>query len=565
MSKKVRIAHLAGPNATIQNTPPLVTSNKARALHGLPILKDMDGKQVRYDPLRPQRLAAPATVYVEAFSAHPLEADAAELYAEPDGYLSADGVFSPTRGNANDKPVYKIELLPDDGVYPLPYMARQKDGSAWEGDGTTPTASREQSRQPFMPDGRRLFEEVDRLGIDELGLANSVGMLADVDFYRIAPSGGYTKGIAGAARTDVGEGNIAEERSGRDFFPYRPPHLNMSPPRATLARVTNMTQRILSSGRYDGAIWTQGSPRIEETIYWLNLLLDVTVPVCGNASQRYHGQTSNDGPKNITDSTQYIHSRCWADEQGRNRVGTVLVQDQRVFAARDVAKVDARPGGYTATGGHGGIIGAAGSGIGSVLRYAPMTRHTWSSELKITDLPHDVSGLLLIDGKLESLPVAIKTADGELYETAIGKVSIVKDVSYSEDGYDSDPEQEVDVIAIMKAMHAAEPLSGFVHEGLSPYGKPAATSRMRIMRRAAFSGFPVVMCGRGNTEGFALRGGPFIAGSNLTAVKARILLLACLMKFGMLPPAADPDRPTAAEEQAVTAKLANYQRIFDTH
>ena len=28
---KIRIAHLAGPTATIQNTPPLVTSNKARA------------------------------------------------------------------------------------------------------------------------------------------------------------------------------------------------------------------------------------------------------------------------------------------------------------------------------------------------------------------------------------------------------------------------------------------------------------------------------------------------------------------------------------------------------
>src|SRR5205823_9117557 len=36
MTRKARIAHLAGPNATIQNTPPLVTSNKARAKHQLP-------------------------------------------------------------------------------------------------------------------------------------------------------------------------------------------------------------------------------------------------------------------------------------------------------------------------------------------------------------------------------------------------------------------------------------------------------------------------------------------------------------------------------------------------
>ena len=91
-SKKVRIAHLAGPTATIQNTPPLVTSNKARAKHDLPLLKDVDGAALRHDALRPQRLAAPVTVYVEQFSAHPLESDVAELYGPPDGYIGADGV-----------------------------------------------------------------------------------------------------------------------------------------------------------------------------------------------------------------------------------------------------------------------------------------------------------------------------------------------------------------------------------------------------------------------------------------------------------------------------------------
>ncbi len=46
------------------------------------------------------------------------------------------------------------------------------------------------------------------------------------------------------------------------------------------------------------------------------------------------------------------------------------------------------------------------------------------------------------------------------------------------------------------------------------------------------------------------RGGPFIAGSNLTSVKARILLMLCIMKFGMLPPAKDPLKPTPAETAA---------------
>ena len=76
-----RIAVFAGPTATITNTPPLVTANAVRRLHGLPLLPG------RYDALRPQRLAKPVTVYVEAHSAHPLESDAAELYAPPDGWI----------------------------------------------------------------------------------------------------------------------------------------------------------------------------------------------------------------------------------------------------------------------------------------------------------------------------------------------------------------------------------------------------------------------------------------------------------------------------------------------
>ena len=56
-----------------------------------------------------------------------------------------------------------------------------------------------------------------------------------------------------------------------------------------------------------------------------------------------------------------------------------------------------------------------------------------------------------------------------------------------------------------------------------------------------------------------------IAGSNLTATKARLLLMACLLRFGSLPPATDPTAPTPAELAAVQARLAEYQAVFDTH
>src|SRR5690554_8191811 len=99
---KARIAHLSGPTATIQNTPPLVTSNKARSQRGLPLLTDAAREQLRFDALRSPRLALPATVYVEQFSAHPVEADAAELYGPADGGVGAGGLVLDERAVEGD-------------------------------------------------------------------------------------------------------------------------------------------------------------------------------------------------------------------------------------------------------------------------------------------------------------------------------------------------------------------------------------------------------------------------------------------------------------------------------
>jgi hypothetical protein len=566
MTRKARVAHLAGPNATIQNTPPLVTSNKARAKHGLSVLTNPDGSPARFDVLRPQRLAAPVTVYVEQFSAHPLEADAAELYGPPDGYIDSAGNVHKERQSADDKPVYEVELRPEDGFYPLPYMATQADGGAWEEECAFPDAPEPKARQGFFPDGSRSFEEIDRLQIGEKGTGNLISVKADVDFYRVLPPSGYTKGLPNNLRGDVGDGDIPPERRGVDFFPYKPPHLAASVPRNTLARATNAVQQILASGKYDGAIWTEGSPRIEETIYWFNLLIDTTLPICGNAAQRPHGLISADGPKNIVDSVEYIASRVWEDEHGRNRAGAVLIQEQRVFAARAVQKADARPGGYVATGGHGGVLGAAGHEGAPLLHYLPTARHTWRSDVNITRLPSEVSGVRQEGEHIETVPVAIKGPDGTLLDTAIPKVVITKDASYWDDYGSPNPEAEVDLIAMIGYMLKTAPLAGFVIEGFTPYGRSASNARTRLMLRAVHSGLPVVRVGRGNTEGFVPLDNPaFIGGSNLTATKARLLLMACLMKFGALPPAANPDQPTTEETAAVRKKVAKYQAVFNSH
>jgi L-asparaginase len=563
---KPRIAVFSGPTATIQNTEPLVTSNKAREKYGLPPRNHADGSAMRFDVLRPQRLAAPVTVYIEQFSAHPLERDFAERYAAPDGYLDGAGVFHKQRTSANDKPVYEVTLRPEDGLYPLPYMARQMNGQAWEMDGTEKNAPGELCRVPFFPDGSRLFEEIDRLGVSHDGVGCLLTAKADFEFYRALPSGGYAKGRSAGERTDVGEGDIAPETRGIDFFPYRPGYLRKEPPMAALARVTNVVQHALGSGRYLGAIWLEGSPFVEETTYWLNLLIDTTVPIAGNSSQRPHGALANDGDRNIVDSVEYITSRIWADETGRDCVGAVAILDEVIFTSRDVQKADARPGGYVATGGHGGIIGRMGHPGAPQFSFKPVKRHTYKSAVNLSRLTREVHGSRVQGSKVGTVVVAIKDDRGDLLPTAIAKVTIVKHARYLPEDTSGNAGQEVDILARIEKNLRDAPLAGFIAEGSAPFGA-MSNSVDAALKRATFSGMPVVKVGRGNAGGFVdpTRDPLAIAGSNLTATKARLLLMACLMKLGCLPPAIDPANPTAAEAEATKAKLKEYREIFDTH
>ena len=561
--KKVRIAHLSGPAATIQNTPPLVTSNKARAKYGLPLLTDEDGAALLHDALRPQRLAAPARIYVEQFSAHPLESDVAELYGPPDGYIGADGVFRKERRDEGDKAVYEIELKPEDGLYPLPYMAVQADGKPWEEECISPGAL--QGRQGFFPDGSRSFEEIDRMSIGVNGKASLLSSISKVDFYRGVPPSGFTKGLPAHLRTDKGVGDIPPEVRGKDYFPYKPYHLASAPVRPALAKATNDMQNLVSSGDYDGVIWTQGSPQVEETAYWFNLLIDTTLPICCNAAQRPQGQISADGPANIVDSTRFIRSRLWADEQGRNRCGVVLIQEQQLFAAREVAKVDARPGGYVATGGHGGIIGNVSHTGRIALTYLPMFKHTYLSDLKITTLPNAVKAVKNGPRGIEMVDVAVKDAKGKLLASAIPVVSILTDGSFSGMEFGDDPSLEQDLIASIEHKLSLGMLTGFIIQGLVPYAMTPSSARHELLFRAALSGIPVAKVGRGAPMGFADPHDFQIAATNLTATKARLLLMACLLKYGSLPASKNPDKPTNQELIEIRSAVAVYQSVFDKH
>jgi hypothetical protein len=565
---KPRIAVFAGPAATIMNSAPLVTSNLARRRHGLKERTDPWGNPLPFDLLRPQRLAKPVTVYVEQFSAHPLERDAAHLYAPPDGYLDASGEFHRERTGPDDRPVYEIELRPEDGVVPLPYVARQADGSAWDGDEAFPGAPADKARQPFYPDAARIFEEVNRLGQDDAGVGNLLAREADYDFYRAVPPGGYPTGRRADERTDVGEGDIAPEQLNRDYFPYRPRQFRREPPRGLLAKATNDVTAALAGGRYAGALWLEGSPTTEETTYWLNLLIDTTVPIVGCQSpDAPHGVLGQSGDRHMIDAVRYITSGVWKDEAGRDRVGAVLISAHQLYSSRDATKGDARPGGIIAAGGHGGIVGSSTETGHAILTYIPVFRSTWRSDVRLSQLPESVPGVARSgSGPARRVDVRVRDAQGRLLPEAIPVIGYHKHGRWIRSNADASPDEEVAILAQIDQHLASFPLSGFVAEGSTPYGGTSQTADAAL-QRATFLGMPVARVSRGNPEGFVPleRAKLSIAGSNLTSTKARILLQACLLKFGALPVARDPDNPTKEEIAATERALDPYREVFATH
>src|SRR6185503_4446252 len=202
--------------------------------------------------------------------------------------------------------------------------------------------------------------------------------------------------------------------------------------------------------------------------YWLHLLIDTNVPIVGNASQRPHGSVGNDGDLNIIHSVQYICSGVWSGENGRDEIGAVLLQEKQLFAARDVKKGDARPGGYVSAGGHGGIVGTMANSGPPVVTYKPVRQHTYSSAVNTSYLPELVSGVLKVDDKLKMVPVQIKDGDDNLLPTAIPKVTIAKTARFLSERGEADPAMEVELLARMEKNLEDFPLAGIVAEGVSP-------------------------------------------------------------------------------------------------
>lgn len=86
---------------------------------------------------------------------------------------------------------------------------------------------------------------------------------------------------------------------------------------------------------YDGIVITHGTDTLEETAYFLDLVLITNKPVVFTAAMRSNSELGLDGPRNIVGAV-----RVAADNQSRGK-GVLVVMNDEIDSARDVVKTDA--------------------------------------------------------------------------------------------------------------------------------------------------------------------------------------------------------------------------------
>lgn len=100
----------------------------------------------------------------------------------------------------------------------------------------------------------------------------------------------------------------------------------------SLAAMAERTRAAVGSGA-DGIVITHGTDTMESSAYYLDLVLDLAVPVVLTGAQRRSDETSPDGPSNLLTAV-----RAASHERFRGAGGVYVAFDEELHAARDVTK-----------------------------------------------------------------------------------------------------------------------------------------------------------------------------------------------------------------------------------
>lgn len=227
-----------------------------------------------------------------------------------------------------------------------------------------------------------------------------------------------------------------------------------------------------------GIVIGHGTATLEETAYFLNLTVKVSIPVVLVGAQRPSSALSSDAGMNLVDAI-----RVAASPEARD-MGVLVVLNGEIHAAREVTKTSTLRLQTFRTPDFGVLGHADGDAIAFYRR--PLRRHAPDTEF-------DVSGL-------EVLPRV--------------------DISYSYAGGDG----------VATRAFVAAGAKGIIAAGFAPGFCPPA--EIEAMTEAAKQGVTVVQCtraGSGRTfRGTKLREAGFLIADNLNPQKARILLALAL-------------------------------------
>lgn len=141
-------------------------------------------------------------------------------------------------------------------------------------------------------------------------------------------------------------------------------------------KLANRVNEILASPDVDGVAITHGTDTLEETSYFLNLVLKSDKPVVMTGSMRPSTAMSADGPLNIYNAVAV------AGDPGARGRGVLVVLDDDIHSAHDVVKHHTTDV-ATFSSGEAGLVGAV--LFGEVTWYRnPEQIHTSKSDLAIT-------------------------------------------------------------------------------------------------------------------------------------------------------------------------------------
>jgi L-asparaginase len=293
---------------------------------------------------------------------------------------------------------------------------------------------------------------------------------------------------------------------------------NVASSQVTLEQWLQLTRRIEEIFKADpdlaGIVVTSGTDTLEELAYFLDLTVRDARPVVVVGSMRNPSTIGYEGAANLLEGF-----RVAAEPSARNK-GVLVVMNDEINAARDVTKTDAlrlqtfQSRGY-------GVLGVVDSD--RVVFYRDVVkRHTAKSEFDLAG----VKGLPRVD-----IVMVYQGATSEMIKAAVdaGAKGIV--VATAGAGATSPGQSEGLDYAGSKGVVVVTTTrtgSGRIAARQAPPAQPAPPAGVADPGAASARGGNQAPTGAAAAR--RQRGGVFIAGEDLTALKARVLLMVALTK-----------------------------------